>query len=97
MNRRASTSDFCDRCGGCVSPDTALVKCGCTEDQINQFLLESPTDRKLVNRMLFLHRQSESVTQQPKKRRAYTKEYRELYGVNEQLAKRNSVRSPYSV
>ena len=94
MDRRASLSNVCDRCMGFVSSGSDLV-CLCSEAQLDQFLIETHEEQKLVRKMLFLGRRSEDVIQPMDERKKATKELQRLYGTHQPLAIRNGVRSPF--
>jgi hypothetical protein len=62
---------------------------------LDQFLIETHEDQKLVRKMLFLDRRSEEAIQPMDERKRAMKELQMLYGTHEPLAIRNGVRSPF--
>ena len=85
MHRKATSMEgqLCNRCNRTISG------CGCTDAQLDQFLAESESDQKIVNRMLFISNAPPEIQKKD------WSELIKLYKDNGQLAMRNGVASPF--
>ena len=95
MNSQTSGLN-CRRCRGfALAPNASLIKCTCTQAQLDQFTSESDQDQMVVTKMLFLHRLTNESSVPIGQRQSHVRDLMGLYKNNEQLAIRNGVPSPF--
>jgi hypothetical protein len=86
----------CRRCRGFAeAPNDSLIKCTCTDAQLEPFTFESDQDQMIVTKMLFLLRLTNEGSVPLGQRQGYLRDLMRLYRDNEQLSIRNGVPSPF--